>query len=459
MADECQICLTALETDLQASRCGHVFHSPCIFNWLEHKPICPRCKAPCKPGSLIKLFFEVDTAKPSGGAAADEDQCPDAELRGRLAEALQAVRKLEQDVVFQSATTVQARKQLVQVRGEGEAARREMREASDQVQQVRVDLVAKKRELFKRDKELQAAQQQAAVLQRRLESARLASAAVDYAQGADLQQLSASLGGRAEQVVATQQKAMEMRLREYQRTVEGKRVLQSELEQLRPLVEDLQADLRDTAKRCSKAEQRCAKAEERLKTSRAKRKREVAGGGGAVANAPQALPQRSGAAKKAAVEVCEDAAPDAAHNADEGRGSSSGSGGGGGLSFSERIIAQRGAVASSSSSSGDRPQQTVAFVKQPPLRSHSFCPSGVTYDAAQMTSASNGSFIKRGYDGTGAIRTQAAAMTSKVKAKPGGAGRSAASGGASKTARPKVAGAKAPGLTLLHMMNRDPSRK
>eukprot|EP01084_Bolivina_argentea_P168788 292622_1 len=53
----CTICLDALLTDLQVTRCGHCFHSHCITQWLNTKNKCPICNKKMKKTSLIKLFL------------------------------------------------------------------------------------------------------------------------------------------------------------------------------------------------------------------------------------------------------------------------------------------------------------------------------------------------------------------------------------------------------------------
>ncbi len=43
--DECIICLQKIESSQQASllRCGHIYHTHCIYKWFQKKKECPLC--------------------------------------------------------------------------------------------------------------------------------------------------------------------------------------------------------------------------------------------------------------------------------------------------------------------------------------------------------------------------------------------------------------------------------
>jgi len=45
LEDECIICLNILEKDDNATliKCGHVYHSQCIYTWFLKKQVCPIC--------------------------------------------------------------------------------------------------------------------------------------------------------------------------------------------------------------------------------------------------------------------------------------------------------------------------------------------------------------------------------------------------------------------------------
>ena len=45
MAEECVICLEAIETPFTLS-CSHVFHKSCLEQWIHYTPVCPVCRDP-----------------------------------------------------------------------------------------------------------------------------------------------------------------------------------------------------------------------------------------------------------------------------------------------------------------------------------------------------------------------------------------------------------------------------
>ena len=57
MSETCTICSEGLSADLCATPCGHVFHHPCIVQWMRQKPECPICKSPCASQLLTTLQY------------------------------------------------------------------------------------------------------------------------------------------------------------------------------------------------------------------------------------------------------------------------------------------------------------------------------------------------------------------------------------------------------------------
>ena len=56
----CSTCLELLSPsdDLSSAPCGHIFHSPCIIQWIETgKSSCPQCRAKCFERQLRRVFF------------------------------------------------------------------------------------------------------------------------------------------------------------------------------------------------------------------------------------------------------------------------------------------------------------------------------------------------------------------------------------------------------------------
>ena len=62
----CDICMQPLTGKLASTPCGHVFHEPCITEYLKYKPQCPKDRKTVKPSDIVKLFFEIKRV-PAGG--------------------------------------------------------------------------------------------------------------------------------------------------------------------------------------------------------------------------------------------------------------------------------------------------------------------------------------------------------------------------------------------------------
>ena len=46
LMDECAICLDKMKAGESVSLiyCSHIFHSACIYEWFQKKPVCPFCE-------------------------------------------------------------------------------------------------------------------------------------------------------------------------------------------------------------------------------------------------------------------------------------------------------------------------------------------------------------------------------------------------------------------------------
>jgi hypothetical protein len=72
MSSSCAVCTELLGRDLSVLSCGHVFHSPCINDWLKQKPNCPLCKATAQkitqlllnPAELLYNFIQSHLNSP-----------------------------------------------------------------------------------------------------------------------------------------------------------------------------------------------------------------------------------------------------------------------------------------------------------------------------------------------------------------------------------------------------------
>ncbi|XXQ31937.1 RING-type domain-containing protein [Plasmodiophora brassicae] len=68
---DCCVCLTAMLEDLCVLKCGHVFHSFCIYSWIEQKKVCPLCKADVHRSHVRPLFMNFNEG--GGDAPGDGD--------------------------------------------------------------------------------------------------------------------------------------------------------------------------------------------------------------------------------------------------------------------------------------------------------------------------------------------------------------------------------------------------
>ena len=59
----CCICCSECDSDLSALCCGHVFHSPCINEWINQRGFCPICKNSPIGKKHIPLIFEAKIIK------------------------------------------------------------------------------------------------------------------------------------------------------------------------------------------------------------------------------------------------------------------------------------------------------------------------------------------------------------------------------------------------------------
>ncbi|KAJ8673761.1 hypothetical protein QAD02_005023 [Eretmocerus hayati] len=58
---QCAICQDALEAahDIFVTPCGHVFHFPCLMQWLEKSQTCPECRQKVKRDKLTRIYFNI----------------------------------------------------------------------------------------------------------------------------------------------------------------------------------------------------------------------------------------------------------------------------------------------------------------------------------------------------------------------------------------------------------------
>uniref|UniRef100_A0A1B0GPF3 Uncharacterized protein n=1 Tax=Phlebotomus papatasi TaxID=29031 RepID=A0A1B0GPF3_PHLPP len=61
----CPICTESVlpNEDLCANSCGHIFHYPCIRQWIERSKTCPQCRKLCSEKHLNRIYFTVSSAQ------------------------------------------------------------------------------------------------------------------------------------------------------------------------------------------------------------------------------------------------------------------------------------------------------------------------------------------------------------------------------------------------------------
>jgi hypothetical protein len=83
----CCICFGGKEADWAALECGHVFHDPCVSEWLRAKrpAACPMCRARTRGArALVGVENQLDSAGCDESSLAVALAERDAELRARL---------------------------------------------------------------------------------------------------------------------------------------------------------------------------------------------------------------------------------------------------------------------------------------------------------------------------------------------------------------------------------------
>ncbi|CAD5119704.1 DgyrCDS8295 [Dimorphilus gyrociliatus] len=99
----CVICSDFYDdfTDIAVAKCGHVFHTTCLEQWLERRRSCPHCRQniPSNSGYIPKLFFQLGT-EPEIDEATLKNQLSSvkAQLKGKEKEAKDAKEKLTQSI-------------------------------------------------------------------------------------------------------------------------------------------------------------------------------------------------------------------------------------------------------------------------------------------------------------------------------------------------------------------------
>ncbi|XP_015126628.1 E3 ubiquitin-protein ligase TRAIP [Diachasma alloeum] len=72
-SSSCAICISLLDRndDIFSTVCGHVFHMPCLTQWLERSKNCPQCREKLSNNKIFRLYFNFnanDSIKEDAGA-------------------------------------------------------------------------------------------------------------------------------------------------------------------------------------------------------------------------------------------------------------------------------------------------------------------------------------------------------------------------------------------------------
>ncbi|XP_076762254.1 uncharacterized protein LOC143430138 [Xylocopa sonorina] len=65
MATICAICVDSSISNILSTRCGHVYHSDCLQQWLESSKTCPECRQSVKNNQLRKIYFNFANSEDS----------------------------------------------------------------------------------------------------------------------------------------------------------------------------------------------------------------------------------------------------------------------------------------------------------------------------------------------------------------------------------------------------------
>ncbi|KAK0084470.1 hypothetical protein PV325_006985 [Microctonus aethiopoides] len=67
----CCICCARLESsdDIFSTQCGHIFHFPCLTQWLERSKTCPQCREKTSSSKIHRIYFNIsnETFKEDAG--------------------------------------------------------------------------------------------------------------------------------------------------------------------------------------------------------------------------------------------------------------------------------------------------------------------------------------------------------------------------------------------------------
>ena len=74
MAAICFICRKSFEdnADIYGTKCGHIFHHNCLFQWMNWNQECPQCEGNVSPTSVFKLYVNKAPSTDSAASTLDD---------------------------------------------------------------------------------------------------------------------------------------------------------------------------------------------------------------------------------------------------------------------------------------------------------------------------------------------------------------------------------------------------
>ncbi|GFT64550.1 TRAF-interacting protein [Nephila pilipes] len=95
----CVICTDLFDTGIGivSTQCGHVFHSKCLFKWIDRSKTCPECRGPVSSKNVSKLYFSFAPDDDLNTAHLENDMCTlKAKLREKDMELESSRKKIEE---------------------------------------------------------------------------------------------------------------------------------------------------------------------------------------------------------------------------------------------------------------------------------------------------------------------------------------------------------------------------
>ncbi|CAH2002026.1 unnamed protein product [Acanthoscelides obtectus] len=82
----CVICSEFFNASAEvfATKCGHVFHYPCLINWIERSKTCPQCRHKTTEQSIHRIFFNIQNIDGNSDMGAMLNKIDNLEYQNRM---------------------------------------------------------------------------------------------------------------------------------------------------------------------------------------------------------------------------------------------------------------------------------------------------------------------------------------------------------------------------------------